>query len=132
MNIEEIKKEISRADKSLNSAKILAENNYLEDAISRCYYGILHAAKAALLVEDVSISSHKAVRRLFGQHIIKTGKLNSKYGKILASIQDDRLRADYDVIYLAEEEDVEESLKIAEDFLNTIKDFLKKSINIDF
>ena len=41
MNLEEIRKEISRAEKSLNSAKILAKNNYLEDAISRCYYGIL-------------------------------------------------------------------------------------------
>ena len=41
MNLEEIKKEISRAEKSLNSAKILAKNNYLEDAISRCYCRIL-------------------------------------------------------------------------------------------
>lgn len=129
MNLEEIKKEISRAEKSLNSAKILAKNNYLEDAISRCYYGILHAAKAALLVEGVNISSHKAVRRLFGQHIIKTGKLDSKYAKILASIQDDRFRADYDVVYLAAEEDVKESLKIAGDFLNAVKAYLKKSIN---
>ena len=29
MNLEEIRKEISGAEKSLNSAKILAKNNYL-------------------------------------------------------------------------------------------------------
>ena len=58
MNVEEIKKEIIRAEKSLNSAKILVKNNYFEDAISRCYYGILHAAKAALLVENINVSSH--------------------------------------------------------------------------
>jgi uncharacterized protein (UPF0332 family) len=130
MNVEEIKKEIIRAEKSLNSAKILVKNNYFQDAISRCYYGILHAAKAALLVENINVSSHKAVRRLFGQQIIKTGKLDSKYAKILASIQDDRVRADYDVIYLAEEEDVKESLKIAEDFLNAIKEYLNTRIEL--
>ena len=70
MNLEEIKKEISRSEKSLRSAGILLKNNYFEDAISRCYYGVLHAAEAALLVENISISSHKAVRRLFGQHLI--------------------------------------------------------------
>ena len=105
---------------------------YFEDAISCCYYVILHAAKAALLLEDVSLSSHKAVRRLFGQHLIKTGKLDSKYAKILAEVQDDRFRADYDVMYSAAEEDAKESLKIAGDFLYAIKEYLGDKLRFKF
>ena len=73
MNQEEIKKEIDRADKALKSAEVLIEKSFYEDAISRCYYGALHAARALLLIEDINISSHQAVRRLVGKHFIKTG-----------------------------------------------------------
>lgn len=130
MNLEEIKKEISRADKALKSAKVLIQKSYYEDAISRCYYGALHAARAILLIEDINISSHQAVRRLLGKYFIKTGKLDKKYGKILAEVQDERYRADYDVIYSANKDDAEESLEEANDFFVAIRDYLKKEINL--
>jgi len=130
MNLEEIKKEISRADKALKSAEVLIQKNYYEDAISRCYYGALHAARAVLLIEDINIGSHQAVRRLFGKHLIKTGKLDKKYAKILAVVQDDRYRADYDVIFSATQEDAEESLEGANEFFDAIKEHLKKEIDI--
>ena len=130
MNLEEIKKEISRADKALKSAEVLIQKSYYEDAISRCYYGALHAARAVLLIEDINISSHQAVRRLFGKYFVKTGKLDKKYAKILAEVQDNRYRADYDVIYSATQEDAEESLKEANDFFAAIREYLNKEINL--
>jgi uncharacterized protein (UPF0332 family) len=82
-NEEEIKKEIERGKKSLRAAKKLFDEELFEDAISRAYYAILHAAKAVLLRENVKVDSHEAVKRLFGMHLIKTGKIKSKYSKIL-------------------------------------------------
>ena len=73
--VEEIKKEFHRAKKSLQSARLLLRDSLLEDALSRAYYAILHAARAVLLAEGVNVTSHRAVRRLFGQHLIKSGKL---------------------------------------------------------
>jgi len=130
MNQEEIKKEIDRADKALKSAEVLIEKSFYEDAISRCYYGALHAARALLLIEDINISSHQAVRRLVGKHFIKTGKLDKKYAKILAEVQDDRYRADYDVIYSATEEEAEDNLKEAKEFFTEIRKYLKKEIDL--
>jgi uncharacterized protein len=130
MNLEEIKKEISRADKALKSAEVLIQKSYYEDAISRCYYGALHAARALLLIENINIGSHQAVRRLFGKNFIKTGKLDKKYAKILAEVQDNRYRADYDVIYSATQEDAEDSLEEANDFFAEIREYLKKEINL--
>ena len=130
MNLEEIKKEIDRADKALKSARLLIQKSYYEDAISRCYYGALHSARALLLIEDINISSHQAVRRLFGKYFIKTGKLDKKYAKILAEVQDDRYRADYDVIYSASKNDAEENLEEANDFFEVIRAYLKKEINL--
>lgn len=71
---EEIKKEFERAEKSLKSAQVLLKDNLLEDAISRAYYAILHAAKAALLVESINVESHRAVRRLFGSILYRQAR----------------------------------------------------------
>jgi uncharacterized protein len=76
------------------------------------------------LAEGVRVKSHKAVRRLFGQHMIKTGKLDSRYAAILAEEQDDRYLADYDVIFNPEKERVEKRITDAVKFLETIKMFL--------
>ncbi|HRI38875.1 MAG TPA: HEPN domain-containing protein [Nitrospira sp.] len=70
--LEEIQAELLRAEKSFAAARSLLRENFLEDALSRAYYSILHAARAVLLAEGVSVSSHRAVRRLFGSHLIKT------------------------------------------------------------
>ena len=121
---EEIKAELVRAGKSLKAATVLFEDGLFEDALSRAYYVILHAARAVLLAEGVRVKSHKAVRRLFGQHMIKTGKLASRYAAILAEEQDDRYLADYDVIFNPEKERVEKRIDDARKFLETIKRFL--------
>ena len=117
LNEEEIRKEISRSQKSLKSAKRLFEEGFFEDAISRSYYAVLHAAKAVLLSESVVVSSHEAVKRLFGMHLIKTGKIEPKYSKILSEEQDERYLADYDVAFSPEQERVEKRINDAEDFL---------------
>lgn len=123
--VEEIQKELERGEKALRSAVILFQNDLLEDAISRAYYAVLHSAKAALLVEKVNADSHSAVRRLFGKHMVQGGKIDRRYGKILSEEQDDRYRADYDVIFAPERGLVESRIQGAEDFLQTIKSYIK-------
>lgn len=125
-NEEEIKQEISRSQKSLKSAKKLFEEGLFEDAISRSYYAVLHSAKAVLLSESVLVSSHEAIKRLFGMHLIKTGKLEQKYSKILREEQDERYLADYDVAFSPEQERVEKRINDAEDFYDAMIRYLKK------
>ncbi len=122
---EEIKKELLRADKSLQAAQLLLKEHLLEDALSRSYYVILHAARAALLAQGVNVTSHRAVRRLFGQHLIKSGKLAPHLAEILAEEQDDRLLADYDVLFYPELDRVQTRAADAEVFLTAIKAFLE-------
>lgn len=123
---EEVTAEFLRAEKSFKAANILFDEGLLEDALSRSYYAILHAARAVLLSQGVRVKTHKAVRRLFGQHLIKTGKVDPLYATILAEEQDDRYLADYDVIFLPEKERVQKRIEDADEFLKTIKGFLKK------
>jgi uncharacterized protein (UPF0332 family) len=122
---EEVQAELFRAEKSLAAARSLLNDDFLEDALSRPYYSILHAARAVLLAEGVSVSSHRAVRRLFGHHLVKPGKLEVRLAKILAEEQDDRFLADYDAWFHAERERAEKRVSEAAEFLAAIKSFLR-------
>jgi uncharacterized protein (UPF0332 family) len=121
---EEVHAELLRAHKSLEAAQSLLQHNFLEDALSRAYYAILHAARAALLAEGVDVSSHRAVRRLFGLHLVKPGKLAMRFAKILAEEQDDRMLADYDAWFHPEQDRVESRITEAGEFLNSVRTFL--------
>lgn len=121
---EEVQAELLRAHKSLEAAQSLLQHNFLEDALSRAYYAILHAARAALLAEGVDVSSHRAVRRLFGLHLVKPGKLAMRFAKILAEEQDDRMLADYDAWFHPEQDRVESRITEAGEFLNAVRTFL--------
>jgi hypothetical protein len=84
-----------RANKALLAAKTLLENQLYEDCISRAYYAVLHAAKAALVTLRVEPQSHRAVRRMFGLHFVKTKKVEKDFPVILAAEQEDRQISDY-------------------------------------
>lgn len=124
--LEEVQAELSRAARSLQAAQSLLDQNFLEDSLSRAYYAILHAARAALLAGGIHVSSHRSVRRLFGFHLIKTAKLDVRLAKILAEEQDDRFLADYDAWFHPERERAEKRVKEAAEFLSAIDAFLKR------
>ena len=119
-------KELTRAKKALLAAKTLLENQLYEDCVSRAYYAVLHAAKAALATVGVEPESHHAVRRMFGLHLVKTGKLEKDFAKILTAEQEDREIGDYEIHIEIEKDtaakrvrDTEKTVKRIEKYLQT-------------
>ena len=110
--------------RSLEAADVLAREAYGEDAVSRAYNAVLHAAKAALLVHGVAPESHAAVRRMFGQHLVRTGELEAQWSKRLTQHSDDRLAADYDVGIFFSAEDAQEECGQARAFVDRIRRYL--------
>jgi len=125
MNLQEIQFYWARSLRSLKSAQALIELDCMEDSISRSYYAVLYSAKAALLVHDVSASSHTAARRLFGLHLIKTQKIEREWSDIFLNIYDARGIADYDSAYMAAQEDASEILESAARFVHRMRRYLE-------
>lgn len=121
----EIEAEIDRAGQSLRAAELLCENGLYSDSLSRSYYAILHAARAALLSQAVRVNSHEAVKRLFGMHLVKPGLLSAELGDSIRREQDDRFLVDYDVTFEPGPEQTEERVREARNFLRSIEDFLQ-------
>jgi len=122
---ESSQKELVRAKKALMAAKALLEKQLFEDCVSRAYYAVLHAAKSALSREDIQTESHQAVRKMFGLHLVKTGKIEREYASILIAEQEDREIGDYDIDVEIDEETASKRVWDAEKFINRIEKYLQ-------
>ena len=118
-------KELGRAKKALLAAKILLENQLYEDCVSRAYYAVLHAAKAALATKDIEPESHNAVKRMFGLHLIKTGEIEKDFAKILTAEQEDRAIGDYNIYIEIEQDRALKRVSDAEKFVERIEKYLQ-------
>jgi uncharacterized protein (UPF0332 family) len=107
--------------------KTLTRDGLYADAISRAYYAILHAAKAALHVHDIVAESHPAVRRMFGLHLVKAGEIETEWSAYLTESLDDRLAADYDVEISFSRQEARSECRRTEEFLKRIKRYLLKN-----
>ncbi len=116
--------EWQRATQSLRAAELLTREGYHEDAVSRAYYAILHAAKAALFVHDVATASHAAVRRMFGQYLIRTGDIERQGSSHLGESLDDRLAADYDARTFFSSEEARRECQRTREFVERIQRYL--------
>lgn len=118
-------KELHRAKKALLAAKTLLENQLYEDCVSRAYYAVLHAAKAALATKDIEPESHNAVKRMFGLHLIKTGEIEKDFAKILTAEQEDRAIGDYNIYIDIEQDRALKRVRDAEKFVERIEKYLQ-------
>lgn len=116
--------EWQRAAQSLGAAESCRRDGFYADAVSRAYYAILHAAKAALQLQGIEAESHAAVKRLFGLHVIQPGLVEAEWGSFAGESLDLRLTADYDVETPFSEMDAREECERARAFLTRIRELL--------
>jgi uncharacterized protein (UPF0332 family) len=125
MTKELILAEWRRPQDALRAADLLTAEQCYADAVSRTYYAVLHAAKAALHAQGVAAETHSAVRRMFGLHLIKTRLIEKKYGVHLGESFDDRLSADYDPEVAFSRKETRDECRQARKFLTRIREFLQ-------
>ncbi len=114
---------LSRADRSLEAARLLIDNEYYAEAVSRAYYVMFYAATALLHSEGITVSKHSAVIAQVGQHFAKTGKIDVRLHKALIDAFDERQTADYGGI-LFSREDTEAAYQAAGEFVQAAREYL--------
>jgi uncharacterized protein (UPF0332 family) len=97
---------IKSAFKTFDAARVLADNGFWNSAVNRLYYSVFYAVNALLIHNEIHASSHSGMRSQFSLHFIKTGKLDKKYGMLLAELYDWRQKGDYDNIFDYDSESV--------------------------
>jgi hypothetical protein len=104
---------LSKALRKLRSAEKLLKEKEYDDSISRAYYAMLHAARAALTTRGSSPRTHEGVLREFGRLFIVTGELPEERGKDLSVVRYLRERCDYAPLYEANRKEAVDALRKA-------------------
>jgi uncharacterized protein (UPF0332 family) len=111
---------LQKARDSIRAAKLLADQELYDFAVSRAYYAMFYIAEIFLIDEGLTFSKHSAVISAFGKSFVKTGKLPTKYHRYLIEGENSRNVGDYDTGGLSKDEALmqiqraEEFLKLAE------------------
>ena len=119
---------LQKAEKKLNSALLLLNQGFYEDAVSRAYYATFHAIIALLRLKKVDLSRHKHIYILnqFRIHYIDTKVFsNELYSKIL-NIRAIREHADYSIRAEIEQIEAEQIVNDTRTIIAEIKEYLKK------
>lgn len=121
-----VKNRIETAYKTLDAAKILADNGFWNSAVNRLYYSLFYAVNAILVKNKIISQSHSGTRSQFSLYFIKTGKLDKKYGKLFAELYDWRQKGDYENLF---EYDAESVFPLFDNVLEMIEHIEKEIKN---
>ena len=120
------KAHLEKAIKRLRVAEKLLHDSEYEDAVSRAYYAMYHAAKAALATLNVFPRTHGGVVSEFGRKFVLTGIFPKELGKALADTKAARETYEYSVTATIKRPEAEAILLNAQTFVNAIEKHLKR------
>jgi uncharacterized protein (UPF0332 family) len=106
-----------RADEALASMRLEEATDHYHFAVNRAYYACFYAASAVLLQEGCKFVKHSGVRSAVHQELVKTGRLDVRWGDVYDQLFDSRHRADYIALAEFDAEDAAELIREAEGFV---------------
>jgi len=119
-----IKYWMAKAYESLQSARSEEQAGRFVFAVNRGYYACFYSASAVLLREGEKFSKHTGVRAAVHRSLIKTGKIDSSWGRFYDLIFNSRQRGDYQELVVFSPEEAEELISQAEGFVDVMAEQL--------
>ncbi len=113
---------LEMAEERLASARLLYDNDHLQDAVSRAYYAMFHAAKALLLAKDSAPRTHAGTASELGK--LYRDELGDEATRDFSRIQEKRERADYGELEDLTHEETEDVIETVEAFLERTRELL--------
>jgi len=122
---EEIKESyIRKSESNLASAKILLDNDKLEESTGLAYYSMYHLLSALLFRVGIKSENHSA-------SIILLKEIFSLDNKEISDAKTERIDKQYYVDFAISKEDVKDTIRKAENFNSKLIDFISKINNED-
>ncbi len=115
---------LKKAERKLHVAQRLLADGDCEDAVSRAYYAMFHAAKAALSLEQSYPKTHSGLVSDFGSKLVRPGKLPKDLGVSLSEAKSIRELADYALTPGITQEDAKHIVEIAKEFVRQLSKYV--------
>jgi uncharacterized protein (UPF0332 family) len=117
---------LQRADDSLRAARLLASEGLYDAAASRAYYTAFYSATALLIHHGLAFGKHSGVVAAIHRHFVKSGHLDTNFGKEFSWLFQLRTLGDYGEIHHVSEENARRAIEAAERILQAIRALLDK------
>jgi uncharacterized protein (UPF0332 family) len=115
---------LAKAERAIHAARTLLDASDMEFAAGRVYYAMFYVAEALLYERGLRFSKHSAVHAAFGKEFAKTRELEPKFHGWLLAAFNTRLQTDYAFEVTVTNEDVEELVEQAQEFLAEARRYL--------
>jgi uncharacterized protein (UPF0332 family) len=125
---QEVNELLDKARRSIRTAGKILRDGEVDFAGSRAYYAMFYVAEALLLTKGLAYSSHSAIIANFGREFAKTNILNPKFHNYLIKSQDRRNIGDYAIGAHLTEEEVQEMLNWAKEFLKAGEEYINQMV----
>jgi uncharacterized protein (UPF0332 family) len=112
------------AENKLDHARQIFEIGLYDDAVSRAYYAMFYAARAALLTKGLDIRKHSSTAAKFSELFVATGDVEREYVRYLSQAQGARELSDYAPFVKTSREGALEILEAAEAFIFRVKELI--------
>jgi uncharacterized protein (UPF0332 family) len=124
------KAEVEQYMRLANEDLVAAEDNlrlgHLRAAVSRAYYAMFYAATAVLGSRGLWRSKHQGLIAALGEHLVKPGVIEPRYGRILHDAFETRLDSDYAPHPDLHEDSARNVIRNARDFVQRMERVLEE------
>lgn len=120
-----------RIEKSYNVLQEARDNAVLKHwnlTGNRLYYSVFYMCQALLLSEGDTTRRHAGMIHKIGLNFITTGKLDSKYGRLISRLYELRQSGDYDDKYDATEEEIMPYFERVEEVLQVLEELIRNNM----
>lgn len=115
-----IKYRYGRALETIEEVQTHIDNKFWNTAINRLYYACFYAVGALLAQHKIEASTHAGVRQKFGEHFVKTGKVERELAKHYTELFEKRHKGDYNDFFDYDEETVIKLYPKSKEFIERI------------
>lgn len=120
-----IKLLLEKSDKNQEQALRTAEMGYWDLVANRLYYAVFHAVNAMLMIDGIKTGTHKGTSIQFGKSYVLTGIFGREDGVLYSRLQTMREKADYQNVFILEEEEGQKLIDSANDLRCRICDYVR-------
>jgi len=113
------------ADLRMAAVNSLMSSEFYDDAVSRAYYAMYYAAKAALLTVGLTLKKHSSTVALFTEHFVRTGRVDKRFVSLLGRAQRARERSDYAPSVSVKKSEADQILLDAQAFIAKMKEIVE-------
>ena len=115
---------IKRAFETIKEAEIMIANYHWNASVNRIYYACFYAVSALLLTKNISPSTHRGTRQMFGLHFVQKKLIPKNLAKYFNDLFDRRQSGDYDDFIQFDEPTTIQLLNTGKEFIQFIDNLI--------